>query len=137
MTPGMSEVDRETVLIVDDDDLVLRLMTTVLQRAGLRVLYAIDATAGLVIARRERPDLLLVDVTLGRESGLALVERVRALPELSATAIMVMTGGDSVTYERAAALLGAHFLAKPVTPNELVDAVEAALEQEAPILPAA
>jgi DNA-binding response OmpR family regulator len=115
------------VLLIEDDDLVLRLLDAVLRRAGYEVLTAIDATAGLVIARRERPDLVLVDATLGRECGLTLLSELRTYPELAETVAMLMSGGDPVVLEDRAKAVGAGFIAKPVTPRELVEAVDEAI----------
>jgi DNA-binding response OmpR family regulator len=68
-----------------------------------------------------------VDARLGRQCGLDLLERIRLTPELETMPALLMSGGDPEEYEGAAAALRAGFLAKPVSPSELLEAVRAAL----------
>jgi DNA-binding response OmpR family regulator len=120
-----------TVLLVEDDDLVLRLLIAVLRRGGFRVVSATDIATALLVASRERPDLCIIDVHLGRQSGLDLLERIRLTPELENTSAIVMSGGDPEQYEHAASALRASFVAKPVSPSDLLVAVRDALPADA------
>ena len=116
-----------TVLIVEDDDLVLRLLSNVLRRAGHRVVTATDGMTALSVARRELPQVVVVDVLLPAGNGLGFLERMRSIADLSTTAAIVMSGGDADTYAYQAEALGASFLPKPLSPAELLGAVEEAL----------
>ena len=120
------------MLVVDDDVRVLRLLETVLRRGGYEVLATVSASVGLALAGRERPDALLVDVTLGRESGAALIRRIRALPGLGSTPAILMSGGDPVSNSERAQSLDALFLPKPTTAAEVLDAVTTALAASSP-----
>ncbi|MFN8224949.1 MAG: response regulator [Gaiellales bacterium] len=117
-----------TVMVVEDDDLVLRLLCNVLRRAGHRVVTATDGMTALSTARRELPDVVVVDILLPAGNGLQLLERMRSIADLSTTAAVVMTGGDPETYGPQAEALGAIFLPKPLSPAELLSAVESALK---------
>jgi len=116
-----------TVLVVEDDDLVLRLLSNVLRRAGHRVVTATDGVTALSIARREIPQVVVVDIMLPAGNGLQLLERMHSIAALSTTVAIVMSGGDADTYAPQAEALGASFLAKPLSPAELLAAVEEAL----------
>lgn len=122
-----------TVLVVEDDDLVLRLVSNVLRRAGHTVVTAMDGATALTIARREVPRIVIVDILLPAGNGLQFLERMRSISALSATAAIVMTGGDADTYGRQAEALGASFLPKPLSPTELLTAVEEALGGATPM----
>lgn len=122
-----------TVLVVEDDDLVLRLVSNVLRRAGHTVVTATDGATALTIARREVPQVVIVDILLPAGNGLQFLERMRSISALSATAAIVMTGGDAGTYGHRAEALGASFLPKPLSPSELLEAVESALGGATPM----
>src|SRR3954447_16709166 len=122
-----------TVLIVEDDDLLLRLLSNVLRRAGHSVVTATDGATALTIARRELPQVVIVDILLPAGNGLQFVERMRSISALSTTAAIVMTGGDRETYARQAEALGASFLPKPLSPAELLEAVDDVLAGATPM----
>ena len=68
-----------------------------------------------------------MDVLLPAGNGLGFLERMRSIDDLSTTAAIVMSGGDADTYAYQAEALGASFLPKPLSPAELLGAVEEAL----------
>jgi CheY-like chemotaxis protein len=129
--------DVASVLVVDDDGLVLQLLETLLRRGGYDVLATVSASVALALARRERPDALLVDVTLGRESGATLINRIRALPGLGSTPAILMSGGDPVSNRARAESLGALFLPKPTTAAAVLDVVATALTASGALAPVA
>lgn len=122
-----------TVLVVEDDDLVLRLLCNVLRRAGHRVVTAGDGMTALSIARREVPQVIVADILLPAGNGLQLLERMRSIADLSTVAAIVTSGGDADTYAPQAEALGAIFLPKPLSPAELLVAVEDAIKGAASV----
>src|ERR1044071_2748432 len=84
-----------SILIVDDDDLNLKLFTVSLSKRGYRVLLAMDARLALDLAHRERPDLIIMDVQLPDMSGLEATRMLksddptRAIPILITTAFLI------------------------------------------------
>ncbi|MFO0629096.1 MAG: ATP-binding protein [Polyangiales bacterium] len=111
------------VLVVEDDELVRRLMVDALSRAGHRVRSAADATGALAIARGQRLDVLVTDVVLPRTSGPALARALRGQhPDL---ACLFTTGYfDHVELEEVP-VAEARILRKPFSPSDLLDAVNA------------
>ncbi|MEK7703514.1 MAG: ATP-binding protein [Myxococcota bacterium] len=120
----------ETVLVVDDDELVRQLVTTVLDALGYRVLSASDGPSALTLLQQpgENIDLLLTDVVMPTMHGVELAERsVRRQPSLK---IAFMSGyADGHLPPRAAQRLGAELLEKPLTPVALARFVRAQLDR--------
>ena len=82
-----------TVLLVDDDPAVVRLLLDTLQPEGFRLLSAGDGDAALRIARNERPDLLILDWTMPGLDGLEVCQALRAEvdPRLRDVPIVLLT----------------------------------------------
>lgn len=107
------------VLVVEDYPLNMELVTDLLEASGFVVLQATSAEQGLGIAARERPDIILMDVSLPGLDGLAAVERLqmdratRTIPVVAVTA-HAMTGDR----ERALAAGCVAHLTKPLDTRE-------------------
>jgi two-component system response regulator RegA len=120
-------------LLVDDDAVYARVLQRSLERRGVRLRVAADAAQALALARAERPDFVLLDLKLGRDSGLELVAPLRAL--CADARIILVTGYASVATAVEAIKRGAdHYLAKPVTAQALLRALQG---EQAPVAPEA
>ena len=119
-----------TVLVVDDDPAVRRLVTGVLDRAGHRVLQAADGAAALSLAGAESDPvaLLLTDVVMPGLSGEAVAERLRdAHPDLR---VVYMSGYSEEELEaRGVRAVGSAYLTKPFTPEILSMVVRGVLSE--------
>ncbi|MBI4571456.1 MAG: response regulator transcription factor [Chloroflexi bacterium] len=116
-----------SILVVEDEPSLLSTVAFNLRREGYRVLTAADGEAGLATARRERPDLLILDLMLPRLDGLEVCRRLR---QESAIPILMLTAkADEV--DRVVGLeLGADdYVTKPFNPRELVARVKAVLRR--------
>jgi CheY-like chemotaxis protein len=105
----------ELILIVEDDDKNLELVRDLLQVTGYRTLEAGTAAHGIALAAAHHPDLILMDIQLPDDSGFAALARLRALPEVAATAVVALTA--FAMREDRARLLNAGFdgyLSKPI-----------------------
>ncbi len=71
---------QRTILLVDDDHEILESMRTVLENKGFRILAARDGNAGLMIAERESPDLIILDMMMPKKSGFLVLEKLRSRP---------------------------------------------------------
>ncbi|NCT69083.1 MAG: response regulator [Rhodanobacteraceae bacterium] len=110
-------------LLVDDDPVYAQVLQRSLERRGLALRLAADATAALAAVRAQRPDFVLLDLKLGTDSGLELVAPLRALG--ADMRIVVVTGYASVATAVEAIKRGAdHYLAKPVTARALLAVLE-------------
>jgi two-component system, cell cycle response regulator DivK len=84
-------VAAELILIVEDNERNLKLLRDVLGAHGYRILEARSAEDALVLAREERPQLVLMDIQLPGMDGLAALRNLRAAPETTATPVIAVT----------------------------------------------
>ena len=130
----MAETDRKTVLVIEDDPKTASLVVLYLEREGFRALSAHDGEAGLALARRHRPDLVILDLMLPKIDGWEVCRRLRRDSEVPV--IMLTARGEEV--DRVAGLtLGADdYVVKPFSPRELVARVQAVLRRAPRAAPA-
>jgi len=108
------------VLIVDDDASVRLVCAINLEAEGLHVLEAADGLDALEQARRERPDLVLTDVTMPGLDGFQLAERLRRDERTHGMPVIFLSGEvGSANEERARALGAVAYLTKPFDPRAL------------------
>jgi len=81
----------EVVLIVEDNDKNLKLARDLLQFAGLRTLEATSAEDGIAIAKRERPDLVLMDIQLPGMDGIAALRSLRDDQRTASIPVVALT----------------------------------------------
>jgi len=115
-----------TILIVEDNPPNLTLATFLLTSAGHVVISAVDAEAGLMLARAERPDVILMDIQLPGMDGLAATALLKADPLTRAIPVIALTAlamkGDEERI-RAAGCDG--YIAKPLRYQEFLTTVAA------------
>jgi DNA-binding response OmpR family regulator len=118
---------QRTVLLVDDDHEILESMRTVLENKGFRILVARDGNAGLMIAERENPDLLVLDMMMPKKSGFLVLEKLRGRPGGMVPTIMI-TGNEGSRHRAYAEMLGVRdYIRKPFAMEKLVRSVEKVL----------
>ena len=118
---------QQTVLIVDDDPHIVKLVELYLERDGYRVVSAPDGSSGLAIARDEQPDLVVLDVMLPTLNGLDVC---RALRQASSVPIIMLTARVGEEDRLAGLDLGADdYVTKPFSPRELAARVRAVLRR--------
>ena len=119
------------VLIVNDEPDQLTLMGGLLRKAGYSVLTAEDGLEGLTLARSERPDLVISDVSMPRMNGLEFCREIRSDSELKAVPILLITAHQKDTESAVAGLkAGADdYLEIPFDAPRLVAKVSRLLER--------
>jgi two-component system alkaline phosphatase synthesis response regulator PhoP len=117
----------KTVLVVDDELKITRLLRDYLQQAGFRVLTAADGSAALALARSEQPDMIVLDLGL---PGLDGLDVTRTLRKSSDVPIIMLTARAEEADRIVGLELGADdYLVKPFSPKELVARVRAVLRR--------
>ncbi len=117
----------KTVLIVDDELKITRLLRDYLQQAGFRVVTATDGPTALTEARSERPDMIVLDLGLPGIDGLDVT---RTLRKTSDVPIIILTARAEESDRIVGLELGADdYLVKPFSPRELVARVRAVLRR--------
>jgi|SRR3989344_7558806 len=120
----------KTILVVEDDASLRRAVTEKLAQESFKVLEAGDGEAGLSIALREHPDLLLLDLMLPKMDGMTMLERLREDAWGSDAAVVVITnlGETDERRQRAEQLKVLEYIDKSrYTLEELLQKVERAL----------
>jgi DNA-binding response OmpR family regulator len=122
-------VAAKKILIVEDDADIRNLINVRLRARNYDTAFAGDAITAMTVARRESPDLVVLDLGLPGGDGFLIMERMKSIASLSATPVIVVTASDPATSrDRALAAGASAFLTKPIDMAELAAAVENALE---------
>lgn len=120
------------VLVVDDDKQIVRLLQSYLEQAGFAVLTAHDGETALHTIRRERPDLVVLDLMLPGRDGWEITRHLRADEHLAATPIVMLTARVEDSDKILGLELGADdYVTKPFNPAEVIARVRAVLRRAA------
>jgi DNA-binding response OmpR family regulator len=112
------------VLIVEDNDLVSGALRVLFEQTGRRVSVAATVADAIAVASADRPDLMLIDLTLPDGNGLAILEELRREKRAPRVAVALTGHDDPAIAERCAELGCADVLLKPVPTRELLRRAE-------------
>ncbi len=119
------------VLLIEDDTAIQELVRYTLEKEGFNVLIADNGEEGLEMAKRDHPDLLLLDLMLPLLSGLEVCKLIRAQESTARLPIIMLSARDDVIDKVIGLELGADdYLSKPFSPRELVARIRARLREE-------
>jgi DNA-binding response OmpR family regulator len=122
--------EKTSVLVVDDDPQLLRLVRANLESVGYRVLVAMDARSALELVDVEVPDMIILDIMMPEIDGYEVCRRIR---EFSETPIIMLTAKVEDVDKVKGLKLGADdYLTKPFSAQELLARVEAVLRRTRP-----
>ncbi len=115
-----------TILIVDDDPLIRKLVATTLEDvSGFRLMEAGDGEEAVATAAAERPEIVFLDIDMPRLNGIDACRRIRADPASTrATIVMLTAATDGLAEDRARDAGADLFLTKPFSPLELLRLVD-------------
>ncbi len=116
---------RATLLVIEDDQPFARILASLVEQHGHRVLIAHDGKAGLQMASTERPDGILLDVTLPSMDGWSVLGALQAQPATRDIPVHFISASDDT--KRAAAAGAVGFLVKPVTRESIAIVLERVL----------
>ncbi len=123
-----SGIARKSVLIVDDDEGLLKTVKPVLLASGYSVLTATTGEKGIQIARRQKPDLIILDVILPGMKGRQVCQKLKENSETHTIPVIFLTAKDSPDDVKAELAVGAvSHITKPFTNQKLVDEIKKAL----------
>src|SRR6516162_6366911 len=115
---------QRTILLVDDDHEIIESMRMVLENKGYRILVARDGNSGLMVAERENPDLLILDMMMPKKSGFLVLEKLKSRPGGLIPTIMI-TGNEGSRHRAYAEMLGVRdYIRKPFAMEKLVRSIE-------------
>ena len=121
----------ETVLVVDDDPVIQRLLHDTFEMDGYAVLVAGDGVEGLERAQADHPDLVVLDVMMPRMDGLEVARRLKADPGTASIPILLLSAKAQEVDVRAGSATGADdYVTKPFDPLDLLERVEALIAKQ-------
>jgi DNA-binding response OmpR family regulator len=113
-----------TVLVADDDEDILLLVTTRLRRDGFEVVQARDGDEALAAVKRTKPDVAVLDIGMPGLDGLEVLEAIREDAALRTTRVLLLTAKAQEQDVRRGYEAGADaYIKKPFSPTELSNAV--------------
>ena len=130
-------MNRKRILVVDDNEVVVKALSIKLKSAGYDALQATDGSGAVSAARTEKPDLIILDINFPPDvghgggvpwDGFLIIEWLHRIDEAKKTPIIVITGGEPAKYKDRSLAAGAvAFFQKPINNEELLAAIEKAL----------
>jgi len=123
------------VLLVDDDKDFVEATKMVLESKPYEVFVAYNGDEGLAKARKEKPDLIILDVIMPVKDGFTAAEQLKKDPELKKIPVIMLTsfsqkvGETSISVGRGMTLDAEDYVDKPVSPQELLKRVERLLKK--------
>lgn len=125
----MTSPGKPTVLIIDDDQVVSQQLVSLLRAAGYPAKSALDPVQGFMVAQRERPGLILLDINLPAGGGVRLLERLLKTTTTQLIPVVVITASVDPALEGEVRTKGAvGFIRKPIDAERLLAAMTAALK---------
>ena len=108
------------VVVADDEEDILDLVTTVIERSGHEVLPVRDGAAALAAIRERRPDLVVLDIAMPEVDGLEVLRRLRSDAQTSELPVLLLSARAQEDDVRLAFATGANaYVKKPFSPGEL------------------
>ncbi len=128
--PTACQTPPPKILVVDDEDDVVNLVSFNLRAAGMKVLVARDGVAAIDLTRREHPDLVILDLMMPELDGISVCELIRRQPDSADTPVIMLTAWASDRARLVGLQAGANeYLTKPFSPRDLVRRVQSLLAE--------
>ena len=119
-----------TILVVEDEREIQDLLAHYLRKEGFAPILAADGEAALAKARKEKPDLILLDILLPKADGLEVLRALRSDANLARTPVVMLTAKGDETDRVIGLELGADdYIPKPFSPREVVARIKAILRR--------
>ncbi|MCA9959640.1 MAG: response regulator [Chloroflexota bacterium] len=123
----------QSVLVVDDEPMARTLLRLMLVRAGFNVVEAEDGFDALAKVKKNRPDIILLDVMMPGIDGFAVCESLRNEADTASLPIIMLSAKTDLSSISKGLRVGAtKYLTKPISPDELTRHVQEALELQPP-----
>ena len=122
---------RGTALIIEDNEDNLVLITALLERGGYRTIAAMTGEAGFLLALKERPDLIVLDIQLPDINGTEVLQKIRAEARGESIPIIAMTSYAMAGDEERLLADGCNgYIEKPIDPLRVLDQISDILEKK-------
>lgn len=117
-------MNREKILIIDDEPGIIDIVVTNLRAEGFAVFSALDGETGLLIAQRERPNLVILDIMMPKMDGWEVVRRLESDPATAGLPVIMLTAKvDDADVLEGLERGAVEYITKPFYPENLVATV--------------
>ena len=134
MSTNPSEKPARKILVVDDNEIIIKTISLKLQGAGYQVITAMDGAEAVAAARKENPDLILLDISFPPDvtsvqwDGFRIMEWFHRLDAAKRIPVIIITGSEDLKLKERANSSGAvAYLQKPLEYDQLLKVVRATL----------
>ena len=112
----------KTVLVIEDNEMNMKLMRAILKMGNYRMLESVDAETGLRLVREHHPDLILMDIQLPGMDGLSATKIIKTDPDLKDIPVFALSGFAMESDKEKAADIGlAGYIVKPFSVKGLLE----------------
>jgi CheY-like chemotaxis protein len=120
--------EMKKILHIEDDKNVLSLVKIIVEKAGCRFMSALDAIQGLMMARQQKPDLIILDIMMPAGGGVSVHEQIRTIGTTSHIPILIYTATPRNELEGKISFgTDTVYLQKPALPADILKAVNGML----------
>lgn len=114
------------ILIIEDEKILSDMYQEKFTRAGFKVSVAYEAEEGLILAKKVKPDLIILDILLPKENGISFLKKLRETPEGSSVVVVAFSNYDDREIKKEAFKLGAkdYLIKTNYTPEEVVNKIK-------------
>ncbi len=119
------------ILIIEDEKLLAEMYRDRFIQEGYQVSLAFTSEEGIDLAKKERPDFILLDILLPKENGVGFLKRLKQEPEISSTPVVAFSNYDEPQMRKEAESFGikAYLLKTDFTPQDLVKKIKEYLSE--------
>lgn len=114
------------ILLIEDEKILSEMYQDKFTKAGFEVSVASEAKEGLKLAKKEKPDLIVLDILLPRENGITFLTWLRKEPEVSSLPVVAFSNYDDPEIKRQATKLGVkeYLIKTNYTPQEIINKIK-------------
>jgi len=125
------KLDMANILIIEDEKILAEMYQDKLSQAGFGIFSASTAKEGLELAKKEKPDLILLDILLPKESGINFLNWLKNEAKISSIPIIAFSNYDDPKTKKEALELGVkdYIIKANYTPEELVQKIKEYLKE--------
>jgi len=119
------------ILVIEDERMLADMYADKFGGAGHKVILAVDAESGMVQAKKEKPELIILDILLPKEDGISFLGRLRKESDICSTMVIVFSNYDVPEIKQKAKELGAvdYLIKTNYTPQEIMEKVSVYLKK--------
>lgn len=114
------------ILIIEDEKILVEMYKSKLEANNFKVISAFSSEEGIEIFKKEKPDLVILDILLPRENGITFLEKIEKIKVISNIHIIVFSNYDDPVIKKEAFKLGAedYLIKTQFTPREFLEKVK-------------